>query len=74
MTPSDVVVQAVRALGGECELGELAGRVRRADPRGTRLPFELAVGLAVVAGHIERVQLEDGREGVRLVERPEAPA
>lgn len=72
MTASDRAIRALEALGGTAPAELVAAHLRAFhDP----LDAELVIGLAVALGRVERLELEDGRPGLRLLEtREEAPA
>ena len=74
IAPSERAFRALEALGGRAPVELVVAHVRFRDPRGPHLHPELAIGLAVVAGRARRVEREDGRPGLELLERPEAPA
>lgn len=64
MTASDRAVRALASLGGTAPVELVAAHLRAFhDP----LDVELVIGLAVAFGRAERIELEDGRPGLRLL-------
>ncbi len=63
--PSERAIRALEALGGQAPVELVRAFLDWFDgPDGARL----AIDLAVVKGAVQRVELDDGRPGLRLLE------
>lgn len=62
--PSERGVRSLEALGGEAPRSSSCARISRG--RTGPSAVELALDLAVLRGLLDRIELEDGRVGVRL--------